>query len=410
MKTKKLFFENKEGIRLAANLVIPLDKVPVYYAIFAHCFTCSKNFKAVNNISRTLANSGVAVLSFDFTGLGQSEGEFEDTHFSSNVEDLISAAKFLEREYEAPALLIGHSLGGAAVLYASAQLDSVKAVVTIGSPSEPTHVRKIFKESVEEIIKKGSATVNIGGTEFTITKNFIENLEKNSLTKLLKNLRKSFLFIHSPQDKIVDISNAASLYEAAHHPKSFISIDGADHLVSKKEDSQYVGNVIASWSTRYFPADAEKPIAGNDIEGHEVRVRLTGKGFTTEVKTPTHHLTADEPEAMGGEDLGPTPYDLLMASLGSCTAMTLRMYADRKKWSLEEITVFLNHDKIHVKDIENCKDEAAKISRFQRIIYVEGDLDDKQRTKLLEIANKCPVHRTLQETIKIETEIHRSRE
>lgn len=407
MKTQKLFFENKEGIKLAAQLVIPLDKTPIYYAIFAHCFTCSKNFKAVNNISRTLANSGVAVLSFDFTGLGQSEGEFEDTHFSSNIEDLISAAAFLEKEYEAPKLLIGHSLGGAAVLYASAKLESVKAVVTIGAPAEPVHVRKIFKQSIEEIMEQGSATVNIGGSDFTITREFVENLEKNSLSKIIPELRKSFLFIHSPQDTVVDISNAASLYEAAHHPKSFLSIDGADHLVSDKKDSQYVGNVIASWSERYLPGEEAKQ-SSNDIEGHEVRVRLTGKGFTTEVKTPSHHLIADEPASVGGDNLGPTPYDLLMASLGTCTAMTLRMYADRKKWPLDEVTVFLNHDKIHVEDVENCKEPSAKISRFERIIKVEGELDDKQRQRLLEIANKCPVHRTLQETIKIETRIHPS--
>ena len=405
MKNQRLFFKNKEGIQLAANLVIPLDKTPLFYAIFAHCFTCSKNFQAVNNISRTLANLGVAVLSFDFTGLGQSEGEFEDTQFSSNIEDLLSAAEFLEREYEAPSLLIGHSLGGTAVLYASAKLESVKAVVTINSPAEPNHVLHIFKESIAEIKKKGSATVNIGGREFTIKKEFLESLEKESIGELLKNLRKSFLFVHSPQDLIVDISNARELYEAAHHPKSFISIDGSDHLVSDKNDSQYVGNIIAAWSARYL-VDEERIKVANDIEGHEVRVRLSGKGYTTEVKTPTHHLIADEPEALGGDNLGPNPYDLLMASLGSCTAMTLRMYADRKNWPLKEVTVFLNHDKIHLKDIKNSKDSSAKISRFERIIQLEGDLDEKQKERMLEIANRCPVHRTLQETIKIETKIH----
>ncbi len=408
MKTEKLFFENKKGSKLAAHLVIPLDKTPIYYAIFAHCFTCSKNIKAVNNISRTLANSGVAVLSFDFTGLGQSEGEFKDTNFSSNIDDLISAAAFMEKEYEAPKLLIGHSLGGTAVLYASAAMESVKAVVTIGAPAEAVHVRKLFKQGIDEILEEGSATVNIGGSDFTITNDFIENLEKNKLSEILSDLRKSFLFIHSPQDKVVDISNAEMLYKAAHHPKSFLSIDGADHLVSDSKDSQYVGSVIAAWGERYLPEEADKAAALNDIQGHEVRVRLSGQGFTTEVKTPSHHLIADEPEAVGGDNQGPTPYDLLMASLGTCTAMTLRMYADRKKWPLKEVTVFLNHDKVHVEDIQNSKDSSAKISRFERIIEVEGDLDDSQTKRLLEIANKCPVHRTLQETIKIETSIHLS--
>lgn len=405
MRTQKLFFDNKEGDKLAANLVLPLDETPLFYAIFAHCFTCSKNFHAVNNISRTLANLGVAVLSFDFTGLGQSEGVFEDTRFSSNIEDLLSAAAFLETEYESPSLLIGHSLGGTAVLYASARLESVKAVVTIGSPAEPTHVSKIFKESIPEILKKGSATVNIGGADFKIKREFLENLEKNSIAELMKGLKKSFLFIHSPQDNIVDISNARALYEAAHHPKSFISIDGADHLVSDKSDSQYVGNLIASWSARYVGDQMKSEKLVNDILGHEVRVRLSGQGYTTEVKTPTHHLIADEPEAVGGEDLGPTPYDLLMASLGSCTAMTLRMYADRKRWPLEEVTVFLNHDRVHLEDIENFKDPGAKVSRFERIIDIVGELDEAQKLRLLEIANKCPVHRTLQETIKIETRL-----
>ncbi len=401
MKIERLTFKNQEGHELSARLYHPLDETPRYFAIFAHCFTCSQNFSAVSNINNTLCSLGVAVLSFDFTGLGNSEGDFEDTDFSSNVGDLISASGFLEENYSAPQLLIGHSLGGAAVIFAANELDSVKAVVTIAAPADPDHVKRLFRDDMDTIRKEGSAEVNIGGRSFRIKKDFIEDLERHNLEKVLSKMRKSFLFFHSPQDNIVDIFNVEELYKAAHHPKSFISLNGADHLLSNKADSKYVGEMISSWSERYLP-DTKEP---DQKHGHQVRVRLAGDKYTSEIRTPFHHLIADEPDDVGGDNLGPTPYDFLMASLGSCTVMTLKMYSQRKKWDLDEVIVFLDHDKVHKEDIELFSEDDNKneVSRFTRLLELKGNLDSKQREKLLEIANKCPVHRTLQEEIIIET-------
>lgn len=399
MKIDRITFKNRKNLALSAKLHYPLEEKPRYFAIFAHCFTCSKNFSAVNTISNTLSGLGVAVLSFDFTGLGSSEGEFEDTAFSSNVSDLLDAAAYLEAQFEAPQLLIGHSLGGAAVIFAANELEKIKAVVTIAAPADPAHVKHLFQESLENIQKIGFAEVNIGGRSFRLKKEFIDDLEQKNLPQILSKMRKSFLFMHSPQDSVVDVSNAAELFSAAFHPKSFISLDGADHLLGDKEDSQYVGEVISSWSKRYLLT----PVNEYDIKGHQVKVRLSGQHYTSEIKTPFHHLVADEPASLGGKNLGPTPYDLLMASLGSCTVMTLQMYAQRKKWNLEEIIVYLDHDKVHQKDSEHFEEKSAKVSRFTRFLELKGDLGLDQKERLLEIANKCPVHRTLQEEIVIET-------
>ena len=401
MNPQKLTFRNRKDIELAAYLYVPLDQNPRFYAIFAHCFTCSQNFSAVRKIAASLSQKGIAVLSFDFTGLGRSKGEFEESDFSSNISDLLDAFEFLKQEYETPKMLVGHSLGGTASLYASFELSEIQAVVTIGSPAFPGHVRKLFKESIPEIEEKGSAEVTIGGRPFRISNEFLEDLEQKPLENYLKTLKKSLLFLHSPQDEIVDISNAAELYQAAKHPKSFISLDGSDHLLSQEKDSEYVGEVISSWSKRYIAFDEKTSL--NDTEGNQVKVRLTGPKFTTEIKTPYHHLIADEPLEVGGDNLGPNPYDFLMASLGSCTVMTLKMYAGRKNWDLKEVKVFLNHDKVHLKDSDNPTSKESKVSRFTRIIELEGDLDEEQRHRLLEISNRCPVHRTLEEDIVIQT-------
>lgn len=399
MKIERFNFKNKGGFELSARLYLPLDETPRFYAVFAHCFTCSKNLKAVSNISNTLSQLGVAVLSFDFTGLGNSEGKFEETGFSSNVDDLLAAADFLEKKYDAPKMLVGHSLGGSAVIFAAAELDYVEAVVTIGSPANPKHVQRLFESDMETIQKEGSAKVNIGGRSFRIKKDFVEDLESKNLPALISGMRKAFLFLHSPQDKIVDISNAAELYQSAHHPKSFISLDGADHLLSVENESIYAGELISTWSKKYLP----EKITENDIKGHQVKVRLFGDKYTSEIKTPFHHLLADEPKDVGGDNLGPTPYDLLMASLGTCTVMTLKMYAERKGWDLKEIVTYLDHDKVHKEDSEDFEKKGSKVSRFTRNLEIKGDLDDEMKGKLLEIANKCPVHRTLHEDIIIET-------
>lgn len=401
MKTKKLTFPNAKDQQLAAKLYLPLDENPRYFALFAHCFTCSKNLKAVSTIADTLSQLGIAVLSFDFTGLGDSEGEFSTSGFSSNVSDLIAASRFLEQNFSAPKLLIGHSLGGAAVIFAAAKLDTVEALVTIGAPSSPEHVKHLFSEELDEIEEKGKAKVNIGGRPFELSQEFVKDLESQNLQEVLHAMRKALLILHSPQDLIVEISNASELYQAAHHPKSFVSLNGADHLLSDAKESSYAAEVISAWSKKYLPHSRPE----NDVKGHQVKVRLAGDNYTTEVLTPFHHLIADEPESVGGKNLGPTPYDLLMASLGTCTAMTLKMYSERKGWKWKEVVVYLNHEKVHQEDSAGVgKNKGGKISKFTRWIEIHTEeLTDEMKEKVLEIADKCPVHKTLHEPIEVET-------
>ncbi len=341
-------------------------------------------------------------MSLDFTGLGRSEGELVDSSFSANITDLFDAADYLSEHFKAPQLLVGHSLGGAAVLYASAKLESVEAIATVGAPSYPAHVKHLFKDGLKELEEKGSAEVHIGGRPFRIDKQFVDDLEQRPLSSFLKKLRKSLLIFHSPQDEIVDIENAAEIYKAAFHPKSFISLDGASHMINDDEDSKYIAQVIASWGSRYVKVkQPDGPV--NDLKGNQVLVRLSGQGFTTEVKTPYHHLIADEPAEVGGANLGPTPYDLLMSSLGTCTAMTMKMYAERKKWKLSEVNVYLNFENVHKEDALNPDKPKSKVGQFTRLIKMEGTLDDTQRARLMEIADRCPVHRTLSEEIEIIT-------
>ncbi len=400
MKSVKIQFKNVQEETLVARLELPIDQHPHNFAVFAHCFTCSKNLSAVLNISRALTLAGIAVLRFDFTGLGESEGDFADTNFSSNIQDLIAAADFLKEHYEAPTLLVGHSLGGAAVLVAASQIETVRAVTTIGAPYDPAHVTHLFAHGKEELEREGKATVNIGGRPFTIKKQFIEDLEEAESHDNIRNLGKALLLMHSPQDTIVEIDNATKIYKAAQHPRSFISLDGADHLLSRAEDSRYVGSVIGTWAKRYLEIPKPEPLRTDK----QVVVRIGDEGYTTEVKAGNHMFLADEPTEVGGNDFGPTPYDFLATSLGTCTAMTLRMYANHKKWDLTEVTVHLQHDKIHMND-EDMEGKGGKIDHIDRVIELEGNLDDTQRQRLLEIADRCPVHKTLHSPIKINTKL-----
>ncbi|MEL7001464.1 MAG: bifunctional alpha/beta hydrolase/OsmC family protein [Bacteroidota bacterium] len=401
MNSTKIQFENQEGIKLSARLEMPLDGKAKAYAIFAHCFTCSKNLSAVINISRALILNQIAVLRFDFTGLGDSEGDFSDSNFSSNVQDLVAAYNFLESEYEAPSIIIGHSLGGAAVLATAGSLEHIRAVVTVGAPAEPVHVQHLLQHGIEEIREKGEAVVSIGGRPFKMKEQFLLDLEKNDLKSVLKRLKKPLLILHSPQDEIVNVDNAKQIYQGASHPKSFVSLDEADHLLTRKEDSIYVGNMIATWASKYLTIEDEE-----ELDTHKQVVASTGdEGFTTEVKVGNHRFLADEPKSVGGKDLGPTPYDLLVAGLGACTSMTMRMYADRKGWPLEKVNVHLQHDKIHEKDCEDCESSGAKIDQIEREIEMFGDLTQEQKDRLLEIADKCPVHRTLHGEIRVNTKL-----
>lgn len=401
MKTIKLQFENTTGQQLSARLELPLERKPKAFALFAHCFTCNKNLVAVTNISRALTASGFAVLRFDFTGLGESEGEFSDTNFSSNVDDLVQGAEYLAAHYQPPQIIIGHSLGGAAVLQAASRLPFVKAVVTIGAPSNPPHVQHLLKNNIEEIRETGEATVLLAGRPFKIKKQFLDDLEDSNMQGVIKNLDKALLVLHSPQDSTVGINNAAEIYQAAKHPKSFISLDGADHLLTDKEDSFYAGQVIASWSSRYI-----SPEPATELETEKQVVTETGgDGFTTQIKAGRHHLLADEPANVGGKDLGPTPYGYLLAALGACTSMTLRMYAERKNWPLERATIHLEHFKLHSDDCDACETEQGYIDHIDREIELEGPLNEEQKARLLEIADRCPVHKTLHAEIIINTKL-----
>lgn len=401
MKVTRLNFKNQQGLELSARLEKPVDQHPIAYVLFAHCFTCNKNLTAIRNISRSLANAGFGVLRFDFTGLGESEGDFSDTNFSSNVSDLVDGANFLKENYAAPSILVGHSLGGAAVLLAAKSIESVKAVATIGAPSEPNHVAHQFGDNLSNIEAEGVAEVSVGGRPFKVKKQFLTDIRTTNLKKEIASLKKALLVMHAPFDKIVGIENAGAIYGAAFHPKSFISLDGADHLLTNKADSLYVGTMIASWASRYLDVESKKTLQSN----HQVVVETSKEAFTSAIKMGKHSMIADEPESVGGDDFGPNPYDLLLASLGACTGMTLRMYANRKKWDVENITVHLNHNKKYVEDCDACEKPSARLDHIDKTIEIEGNLDEKQRQRLLEISEKCPVHRTLHSEIRINTKL-----
>ena len=401
MRTERLEFPNAKGEKLAALLDLPLGR-PAAFALFAHCFTCGKDNLAARRISERLAMCGIGVLRFDFTGLGTSEGNFADTHFSSNVDDLVAAADHLRSTHGAPAILIGHSLGGAAVLAAAQRVADARAVVTIAAPCDPAHVTGLFKEHIDKIREKGEVEVSLAGRPFRIKREFLDDIAEQRIKDCLADLRKALLIFHSPTDDTVGIDNASRIFLVAKHPKSFVSLAGADHLLSKKTDAVYVANVIAAWAERYLEQPAER--SDEQIETGTVLVRETGNGkFQQEILSGPHRFLADEPVKVGGLDSGPGPYDLLLAGLGACTSMTLRLYADNKKWPLTRVSVRLMHNKIHAEDCLNCETKEGMVDRIDRTITIEGPLDAEQRKRLLEIADKCPVHRTLESEIEIRT-------
>ncbi len=399
MSTERIRFQGTNNAELSARLDLPPSGRAEAFALFAHCFTCSKDLKAAVHLSRALTQAGVGVLRFDFTGLGESEGDFADTTFSSNVGDLVAAARHMEAQAMPPAILVGHSLGGAAVLCAAAEMPAVRAVVTIGAPGEVAHVRHLLQDAEEEIRARGEARVVLAGRAFTIRKEFLDDLDAANLERHIANLRRALLVLHAPTDNIVGIDNAARIYTAAKHPKSFVSLHEADHLLTEERHARYAGDVIAAWVRPYLDPP-ETPTLEQLVEQGQVLARI-GQGLLTELQVRHHASLADEPAAVGGNDLGPTPYDLLVQALGACTAMTLRLYADRKGWPLEEVLIRLEHRKIHGMDAP--ADAGGRIDAVDRVIHLSGPLDAAQRTRLLDIANRCPVHRTLESGVHIET-------
>lgn len=402
MNREKVQFPNDQGEQLAALLELP-DKPPVAYAIFTHCFTCGKDLAAAARISRGLTAKGIGVLRFDFTGLGHSEGEFANTNFSSNIDDLVAAAGYLRGEREAPSLLIGHSLGGTASLYAAGRIPEVKAVATIGAPATPEHIVKQFGASVEDIERNDEAEVSLAGRCFRIQKQFLDDLTGRDLVTEIGRWKKALLVMHAPFDEVVSIDEAGRIFEAARHPKSFISLDKADHLLSDIDRAQYVAATIAAWAEPYVRL--EKEAETRAVAGGTVWVGEGNRKFLRDIHSDDHHWLADEPKSVGGDNLGPDPYEHLLAALGACTSMTIRMYANHKSWPLEDVAVHLSHDREYRKDCEDCDEEkGTKIEVLRRRISFEGPLDESQRVRLLEIADRCPVHRTLEGELEIDTQ------
>ncbi|WGS18613.1 MULTISPECIES: bifunctional alpha/beta hydrolase/OsmC family protein [unclassified Bradyrhizobium] len=403
MPHERFQFTGSEGHQLAAALDTPDGPIEAY-ALFAHCFTCGKDVLAAKRIAVALAAKGIATLRFDFTGLGSSEGDFANSTFSSNVADLVRAADHLRETRAAPAILIGHSLGGAAILAAAGQVPEAKAVVTIAAPSDPAHVTHLFKDKLDDIRAQGEVEVSLAGRPFRIKREFLDDVAEQNLMAQVTRLHKAILIMHSPTDDTVGIENATHIFVAARHPKSFVSLAGSDHLLSGKQDAAYVADIIAAWVERYVELAAPEPAADTGTAPRNVVVQETrASKFQQIVTTGPHRMLADEPVAVGGQDTGPGPYDFVLAGLGACTSMTMRMYADRKSLPLDRVTVTLTHSKIYAKDCAECETREGMLDQIDRVIRIEGTLDDDQRKRLMEIADKCPVHKTLTSEVRIVT-------
>ncbi len=399
----RLSFTNRHDLKLSGVLHQPNVGKPLAYALYAHCFTCTKSIKAAVNITEHLAQHGIATLRFDFTGLGASKGNFADSSFSTNIDDLIDAAKFLEQKYQAPQLLVGHSLGGTAILAAAQHIPSAKAVASIGSPAQPEHILHLLKDHLDDLQNEGTANIELAGRPFNFKQSFVDDVRKHEIN--YRKLNKALLVMHSPVDDTVSIDEAGKIFTQALHPKSFVTLEDTSHLLDKESDTKYAANVLSAWALRYLELKEEQETS---VSGVMVQ-NATSKGFLCEISAGKHSFIADEPISFGGTNLGPTPYDFLAASLGTCTAMTLNMYARRKKMLLVNVKVNVEHRRIHVNDCEDCQKSDAnkdrKVHVLSRTIEIEGDVTEAQRKRMLQIADLCPVHKTLENEIKIESQL-----
>ena len=401
----KVRFTSNSGHELAGTVHRPDSGGTQAWALFAHCFTCTRNLKAAAMIADALCAEGIGVLRFDFTGLGDSEGEFADTHFSSNVDDLTAAAAYLEREHEAPQILVGHSLGGTAILAAAPSIESARAVATIGSPAEAEHVLRLIDSDIQTIEDDGEATVRLAGRPFRLRREFVDDVRAQKVRDGVSSIRRALLIMHSPLDELVSIDEAARIYSSAKHPKSFVSLDRADHLLSDPDDARYAGRVLASWATRYLSTAGKEPASAPRAAGAVTVSGRTADMFRVAINADGYALAGDEPESVGGGGSGPTPYDYLSAALGSCTVMTLNMYARRKNMKLDTVIATVRHGKIHANDCEHCETRSGRIDRFETELQVEGDLSGEERGRLLEIAERCPVHRSLKSEVDMQTRL-----
>ena len=398
MRFETVRFDNGRGQQLAGRIDLPVQGEPLACALYAHCFTCTKNLRAIGRITETLALHGVATLRFDFTGLGQSQGDFSETNFTSNVEDYLVAAEFLHSRDLAAEILIGHSLGGAVALAAAPSIPAARAVVSIAAPASPSHLRRHLADDLDRIERSGEAEVRLAGRRFLIREQFLRDIGSVDLAPAIQQLRRPLLVMHAPGDNLVGIENAQQILQHAKHPKSFISLDGADHLITDEADADFVAEMISTWADRYCTADLTAHAKPDFVVGvgepSVTTVRLE-EGFRTDIISNGFPLVADEPRSVGGTNTGPTPYDYLLSSLGACTAMTVRMYADRKRWPVESVTVTLSHRKVPAADCAECTTDSGLVDVIDRSIEVVGGLSQEQRDRLLEIADRCPVHRTL---------------
>jgi len=400
MREERITFEGAAGATLAGRIRRPAGDARGW-ALFAHCFTCGKDLRAARLLTDALALRGFGVLRFDFTGLGESQGDFASTTFVSNVADLRAAAAWLERHESAPQLLVGHSLGGTAVIAATRELPSVKAVATIAAPFEPSHTAGLLDPVRDQLERDGEADIVLAGRTLRVGRQLLDDLERQTIEDDVAALRRPLLVLHGPFDDVVGIDHARTLFETARHPKSFVSLDDADHLLSRPEDATWVGGIVAAWAERALQPEVDD---GPSLDQGEVEA-VGSQGFRTEIRAGHHRFAADEPTRLGGTDTGPTPYDLLLAALGACTAMTLRMYADRKDWALEEVGVTLAHQRQHAEDCASCEDADRRLEVIERRVRITGDLSAEQIQRLLEIADRCPVHRTLHANLEVRTRL-----